>query len=496
VCQFWELNCKVGEVAAVAMDNIIAQWAQSIMEGVSASLIRVGTFWTAVGTPDLGSGGAVAFVTSKTAWLVVAVAIASIMVAGIQIAWTRRGEPARDLLRSLITLVVTSGVGVGAAQLAVTASDDFAKWIMDSVSTGNGGNFAAAIIDISSLNLEGFSMMVIIVAGLLGVVANVIQIGLMWVRSAMLILLAGMVPLAGAATNTKWGAQWLEKALAWFVAFAAFKPAASIVYAVAVKLMAGRPWGDGDQMVQFIMGVMMMVMAVFALPALMSFIVPATAAIGGGGSVANAIGAVAATGAAPIVRQIGGGGAGSESGGRGAAGRDGQQGPSGASGSSQAESSGPARPGGGRASAGAGGGGAGVGAAGSGSGAAAASGGGAAGAAAGPAGLAVGAAAGAGRKAVEAGVSAVQAGAAQTGPTGADPARSAGVPSSSPTFQGGLVGGASAQGAVEAPAGGQGGAPSGPAVGGASSNGPAVQQVPSRFDAASSPASGAREETR
>jgi hypothetical protein len=495
VCQFWELNCKVGEVAAVAMDNIIAQWAQSIMEGVSASLIRVGTFWTAVGTPDLESGGAVAFVTSRTAWLVVAVAIASIMVAGIQIAWTRRGEPARELLRSLITLVVTSGVVVGAAQLAVTASDDFAKWIMDSVATGAGGNFAAAIIDISSLNLEGFSMMVIIVAGLLGVVANVIQIGLMWGRSAMLILLAGMVPLAGAATNTKWGAQWLQKTIAWFTAFAAFKPAASIVYAVAVKLMAGRLSGDGDQMVQFIMGVMMMVLAVFALPALMSFIVPATAAIGGGGSGATAIGGLVATGAAPVARLVGGRGSGSEPVASGAGGRDGQQGPSGASGSSSA-SAGSSPPAGGGAP-GAGGAAAGAGAAGSGSGsAAAAAGGSAAGAAAGPAGLAAGAAAGVGRAAVGVGARAVRAGAAQTGaPTGADAPASPHGRAPSGTLQA-LAGGAAAEGAAPAPTAGGGVAVPMPAGESQAPTGPAVQQMPSRFDAASSPASGAGEEPR
>lgn len=423
MCYFWEMSCKVSEVVSVVANDSVAQLAEKVLEGVSSTLIKVGTFWTTVGTPSLDAGGSAAnFVVSRTMWLVVALATGSIMFAGIQMMWTRRGEPARELLKSLFTLVVTSTVGVAAAQLVVTASDQFARWIMDSVATDTGGDFATAILDTGSFSLTNLTMIVVVVAGLLAVIANIAQIGLMWIRTAMLILLVGMVPLAGAATNTRWGSQWLSKVIAWFVAFAAFKPAASIVYAVAVQLVASPAPGSGadDQMVQFIMGVMMMALAVLALPALMSFIVPATGAISGGGSIAGAVGNVAATGAIAVSRRgsTGASGSADAAGSSSASSQErGEPGPAGAEGATGAGSTASAS---GEGSTGAA-------ARGAGSGAGAATGAGAAGegaagagAAAGPAGLAAGAAAAAGQRTADAVDGAVQTAADQTGsPSGA-----------------------------------------------------------------------------
>lgn len=307
MCNFWELSCKVGEAVSEASDNIISQWAQSIMESLSTGMIKLGTWWASVGTPTLeGSDSPVGFIHSHTTWLVVAVAIGSFVVAGAQLAWTKRGEPARDLLRSMFTLVVTSTVGVSIAQLLVTASDDFSKWILSEAGMGDDGKFLSKILTVATMNPGSIGMMVIIVMGLLGLVANLVQFGLMFVRSAMLILLVGIVPLAGAATNTKWGQAWLSKTIAWFVAFLMFKPAASIVYAVAIKLIQGQTWNTtGDDFTSFVLGVIMMVLAVMALPALMAFIVPATGAIAGGGAGATASGAVMASGAMMTRRHMG-----------------------------------------------------------------------------------------------------------------------------------------------------------------------------------------------
>ena len=307
MCNFWELSCKVGEAVSEASDNVISQWAQSIMESLSTGMIKLGTWWASVGTPTLeGSDSPVGFIHSHTTWLVVAVAIGSFVVAGAQLAWTKRGEPARDLLRSMFTLVVTSTVGVSIAQLLVTASDDFSKWILSEAGMGDDGKFLSKILTVATMNPGSIGMMVIIVMGLLGLVANLVQFGLMFVRSAMLILLVGIVPLAGAATNTKWGQAWLSKTIAWFVAFLMFKPAASIVYAVAIKLIQGQTWNTtGDDFTSFVLGVIMMVLAVMALPALMAFIVPATGAIAGGGAGATASGAVMASGAMMTRRHMG-----------------------------------------------------------------------------------------------------------------------------------------------------------------------------------------------
>lgn len=448
MCQFWEVSCKVGEVVAEASDNIISQWAASIMEGVSNTLIKVGTLWVGVGTPTVeGSDTAVSFVHSHTVWLVVAVAIGSIVVAGVQLAWTKRGEPARDLLRSMFTLVLTSTVSVSAAQLLITASDDFSTWILSEAAVGDDGQFATKILSVATLNPSAIGMIVIIVAGLFGLLANLVQIGLMFVRSAMLILLVGIIPLAGAATNTKWGAAWLYKTLGWFIAFLMFKPAASIVYAVAIKLVQGDSWSfTDDNLTSFVLGIVMMVLAVFSLPALMAFMVPATSAIAsGGGSGATAAGAVMASGAAPVVRNLG---TGSSSGSGGAGGTQGGGAPSGSDASSGAAGTSPAA---GRSSgsAGAGGataaGGASGGAAAGASSGAAAGGASAAGAAGGPVGMAAGAAIDAASKGVQAVKGATQSAVADSSgtPSGAAPGVGASTPQmpppSAPSGSGGAV---------------------------------------------------------
>ena len=91
MCQFWELSCKIGEVASEATHNIIAEWAYNIIQDVSATLLKVGTVWTGVGTPRLGGAdSAVGFVHSTTHILVVALAVASLFVAGIHLALSRR----------------------------------------------------------------------------------------------------------------------------------------------------------------------------------------------------------------------------------------------------------------------------------------------------------------------------------------------------------------------------------------------------------------------
>ncbi|MDO5049368.1 MAG: hypothetical protein Q4D87_05745 [Actinomycetaceae bacterium] len=305
MCHFWELSCKAGEAVSDAVDNIIAQWAQAVLQGVSDTLITVGSTWVGVQVPDLtASGSAVGFIHSSTRLLVIAVAIASLMVAGIHLAFSRRGEGALNILQGLLTLAVVSSVSVGAGQMLVEASDEFSIWIISLVAAQDTGQFASKILSVSSLT-GAVGMVVIIIGGLAALIANMLQIGLMFVRSAMLILLVGVMPLAGAAYFTKWGRGWLWKMVAWFFAFLLYKPAASIIYALAIKLVSGGHWTvfTEDDLTGFITGVIMLGLAVMSLPALITFMVPATEAIssGGGGAAAGA-GAVLATGAMTVAR--------------------------------------------------------------------------------------------------------------------------------------------------------------------------------------------------
>ena len=129
-----------------------------------------------------------------------------------------------------------------------------------------------------------------IVLGIIAFLATVIQIMLMLVRGGMLVLLVGTFPFVAAFSNTEMGLQWFRKASAWLIAFALYKPAAAVVYAVAFDL-AGQQGA-----LALLDGVMMLVLAILALPALLRFVVPATSALAGAGG-AGAIVAGAAGGA-------------------------------------------------------------------------------------------------------------------------------------------------------------------------------------------------------
>jgi hypothetical protein len=271
-------------------------------------------------------------------------------------AWEGRAEPGRELLKSLMTLVVVAGAGLAAISLAVAAADGFAKWIIDSSVDGTDfGTNITRLLGLSGVN--GLGAIIVIVLGLAAFVAALVQIGLMVVRGGMLVILTGILPLSASATNTEWGRSWFKKCVAWLVAFILYKPAAAIVYATAFRLAGSDVFGGGDELMSAISGLVLMVLALIALPALMRFVTPMVGAIaagGGGGGGMMAAGAIAAipTGAMRIPHGASARNAGSATAGvsggpgpSGAEGVGGSRGPAGSDGSSP--SGGGSKPGGG-----------------------------------------------------------------------------------------------------------------------------------------------------
>ncbi len=82
-------------------------------------------------TEPQGVGGTVAFLQSSLWWYTGAAAVLSVLVGGARMAWQQRGEPGRELLRSLLTLIVVAGASVTVVGLLVTAADRFSVWLLD-----------------------------------------------------------------------------------------------------------------------------------------------------------------------------------------------------------------------------------------------------------------------------------------------------------------------------------------------------------------------------
>jgi type IV secretion system protein TrbL len=273
--------------------------------------------------PGMGTSGAsnaVGYIQDSLWWYVAGFAVLSVIIAGIRMAWTQRLQPGKDLLQSLLTLIVVSSAGLTGIGLAVAAADGFAVWIING---STDVDFATNIITMLSITTSSaLGLIAVLIVGSIAVLFSYIQIALMVIRGGMLVLLAGIFPISAAFTNTDTGRAWFKKCMGWLIAFILYKPAAAIVYAAAFKLTGSNIFqDDGTGLVKIITGLALMAMALVALPALMKFVAPMVAQAGGGGGGAGlalaaaggAAGAEIATGA--IKKANSGGGMGGGNGG-------------------------------------------------------------------------------------------------------------------------------------------------------------------------------------
>lgn len=131
---------------------------------------------------------------------------------------------------------------------------------------------------------------------LFGIFAGIVQAVINFAREAILVVLAGLLPLAAAAGLTDKGRGMRDRYLGWLMAFVLYKPAAATVWAGTFLLFEDAKGIDGA-----ITALVMMVVTCIALPAVMRVAVPAIAAMGEsktGGGLLGMAGHRIATGAA------------------------------------------------------------------------------------------------------------------------------------------------------------------------------------------------------
>ena len=302
MCAIAEVGCHVENalegLVAAALENM----GKAIMEGLSQMVTTLSTFWVETPTVNLagdegGSSPVVSAVNEELMVWTLSLAVLAVIIGGTRMIWEQRGAPLKDLLRSLITLTMVTGLGVSVISILVIAADAFSVAIINRSTDGKG--FAESMTILTTLGDTGVAVFILIILGLIGLIASIVQIVLMVVRSGMLVILAGILPTTAAFTNTEMGRQWFQKAVGWTIAFILYKPAAAIVYSVAFLLMSS----DGG-LIGSITGFTLMIVALFALPALMRFVTPMVGAVAsgaGGGGAGAAVGAMA-TGAVSMGR--------------------------------------------------------------------------------------------------------------------------------------------------------------------------------------------------
>ena len=320
-CHFWELTCKAGEAVAKAGDDIVSKWAEHVTTGVNKTLVSLGTIWVNVKADVGGDESVASFIQDHQRWLTIVIAIVSLVFAAMQMAWRQRMEPLQEAQGGLLRLIVVSAAFPTITQLLLEIGDLYSPWIIEQAGSKDDGKFLTKILDMSLFQTGQLGMIMLIVGGLIALLSNITQVFLMFVRSGLLTLLTGFSPLAAAASTTAWGKQWFNKYVAWTMAFVAFKPTASTIYAASLKLLSGDSYSFTDDIGKFLMGIIFLILAIVALPALVMFLVPVTANIGNGGSGAiGLVGGMLATGAVNVANRSirrggsgGGGGGGSSS---------------------------------------------------------------------------------------------------------------------------------------------------------------------------------------
>jgi type IV secretion system protein TrbL len=318
--------CMVGKAAGAGISSIagdaITALAKAVLGALGHAIEWASTLWVGVGTPPVADAsgqptGTVSFLQQNLLVYTTGLAVLSTLIGAGRIAWhEHKSAHARELARFLVTYVLVAGGAAFAASVIIGGADQMAAWFINQAD-GNStfSDHLAQVLGLATATAShagpvGFTAglaatvdtaVIAIILGILAFLGSVVQIMLMLVRGGMLVLLVGTLPLIAAFSNTEMGLQWFRKACAWLLAFALYKPAAAIIYAVAFDL-AGQQGA-----LSLLDGVMMLLLAILALPALMRFLVPATSALAGGrGTGAMLVGAAGAaamrmpTGAAPV----------------------------------------------------------------------------------------------------------------------------------------------------------------------------------------------------
>jgi type IV secretion system protein TrbL len=296
---------KVCDAAGAAATGIAGDFFDSVahkfLEGVGKATELVVTFWVQIPTPVIDqNSGPVAALRGSLSWLVGAMGVIGLLLGLSRVIWSHRGDEASEVFKGLIRLVLATAAAVPVVALLTQAFDEFSVWILN---RSAGGDLGAVVLKFASGSaLGGLGSAIIFIVGILGIFSALAQVFLLLIRAGMIIILAGVLPLAAAGSTTEAGKATLYKTTAWLLAFVLYKPVAAIIYAAAF-FTAGQGGDVGSQLT----GLFMIVMAVVALPALMRLLTPAVgAAASGAGGGGAALGLAAATGAVQIASMAGG----------------------------------------------------------------------------------------------------------------------------------------------------------------------------------------------
>ncbi|MFB7716523.1 hypothetical protein ACFVUS_08550 [Nocardia sp. NPDC058058] len=296
--------CKAGNVAThptdaaaavrdKAWDSTFGKVVDSLMNGLGEALILALTFWMKLPNERVSDSGSLfTKINDYTYQVQILLLMVSVILSGAKLAEARRGAAVSEAAESfrMYARVVFSSWMLGAVIVAATqASDKFSEWVINDATNGQAKDLAELMVKTSKL--QAFSPGLVLIIAIVGLLGALAQIVLAIVRQGLLVVAAGVLPLAAAASGTNTGKQSYPKLISWIIAFMLYKPVAAIVYMIAfvtagntddLTSTAGLP--DADQAQRMLVAIVLLCSAAFVLPALMRLATPAVSIVGSGGS--------------------------------------------------------------------------------------------------------------------------------------------------------------------------------------------------------------------
>lgn len=271
-----------------AIAGFVAGTLADLVQWLYSAFLTIDTPGVSAGNPlETGGNAPGAFdnvanwTSDHLIWLSFIVATIGIAVAGGRMIWNfSRGyhENLKEVLRGLLTLVIASVLVVQIVHVLLWLGDRYTEWILAQADYDSNGDVWR---DATSI---GGSVLLLLLFGGLVILSMIIQMILLMFRGAVLVVLAGTIILPAAAATTETGRKWLNKYIAWMLAFICMKPAAATIYAVAFKLFQNQSADLGGESLDVkaaFAGLVLLGGAVFVLPALLRLLTPVGVALAG-----------------------------------------------------------------------------------------------------------------------------------------------------------------------------------------------------------------------
>lgn len=307
-----QLKCNFSEATTGILESVF-NW---FVSGTVWAVKWIGSAWLHFPEPTIGTSGGTPSDNLSVLWnysgfYVLGIAVIGFLFAVLRLMASPGVQSGKAIFRGVLSIAAVQSLSIGATVLLLDAGNQFSTWIVLKASgkdfetamsdfSGLGG-VSKAVLTAGALNSVGTMLVVSLVGFLLLLLGAIAQVGLLIVRSALLVILLAFLPALAASAFTEGGSKALSKAIGWLLALILYKPVAGVIYAVGVLTLnnASNDATPEEQMMNLLIGVVIVGAAAAALPALIKFVAPqaaagASMAFSGGAMAAGAVGVGAA----------------------------------------------------------------------------------------------------------------------------------------------------------------------------------------------------------